>query len=219
VKDALPADKAEALDGATQADESGALVSNPGAIAGALPVDEKSEVSADASNMIPLPVFKTDVESGKTALVTIAVPLAKYADRFLSDVVVLKLKTDGATERLSSASSPAGISHAEYVWTDVDGAHIPGGSRITANQLYYLSIAIKDNSPYDWDPALGSVVDPIALALVDTAGKPAEKPEEEKSDDEAASEAGSSGCDAGLGLAGLGLAVALASARRKSMNK
>jgi hypothetical protein len=207
ILDALPGDRAEALGGATSSGASGGIVSNPGEVAGGLSELDKAELDAGADAMIPLPVFKAEVNDGRTVLVSMAVSLSKFAGNNLSEVAVLKYRCDGVTERLEPAASPEGISHARYAWTDANGAALSGALKISAGRLYYLSVAIKDDSVHDWDPTPGSVVDPMALALVKSAAN--------GGNDEASS-GGSGGCDAGFGLLGLAALAGLSVFARRA---
>ncbi|MDR1915320.1 MAG: hypothetical protein LBQ58_01945 [Synergistaceae bacterium] len=44
-----------------------------------------------------------------------------------------------------------GIGANQYVWTDESGNVFGPDDTVEAGRSYYLSVAIQDNSSYDWD--------------------------------------------------------------------
>jgi hypothetical protein len=188
-------------------DGNGVLVAGAAAVINGLSAEDASEI--DAAATIPLPIFHAEVNPGKAALVAIELNLDGFAGKRLGSVDVLKLKSDGTTARLDIANSPQGIAHAQYVWTDEAGGAVAPGTLIEAGKAYRFSLAIKDDSAYDWDPAPASVVDPLALAVKKTAA-----PVNDETDENG--EGGGGGCDAGMGdIAVFILTLALIAKRRR----
>ena len=100
------------------------------------------------------------------------VNLDAYAGTRIDSLALLKSKPDGTTERLDRAASPQEITHGQYVWTDnyvnaYSDEVIEAGNRrpdgYEAGAVYYLSVAIQDDSDLDWDKTPGSIVDPLLI--------------------------------------------------------
>jgi hypothetical protein len=211
----LPSDVIGLLTFDASLDGNGVLVADAGSVVSGLSAADAAAIDT-SGKIIPLPVFQADTAPGKTPLVAMRTRLDGFAGEKIGSVALLKLKSDGTTERLGLAASPRGISHAQYAWTDGSGNAVSPETVITAGSTYVLSIAIKDGSAgYDWDPTPGSVVDPTALAHVRAANG---TDSSGGSSESAASDGSSGGCDSGAGvLPALGiLALALVIERRKA---
>jgi hypothetical protein len=127
-----------------------------------------SSIDAEAP-ITPLPVFRTGVSAGGSALVTLKVSLDSYAGRGFGSVAVLKMKRSQSVDVLGGADGTDSIKPGEFVWTDAAGRAISGSDKVASGGEYYLNVAIKDNSDYDLDPASGTIVDPLALSAVKAA--------------------------------------------------
>ena len=139
-----------------------------------------------------------------------------YAGKRLDSLAVLKLRKDGTTtERLVLAESPEKIEPGQYVWTDAYGGAVSPTTDIDSSERYRISVAIEDNGDdgLDWDPAPGSIVDPMLI----TATKSPDGPNDPDDPDDVPYSESGGGCDAGAGLYGAAfLALALAMRRRKA---
>jgi hypothetical protein len=201
----VPADVIDLLTFDAELDAKSVLVANTVSVISGLSANERSEI--DTSTLTPLPVFRAEVASGKTALVTMKMGLDAYAGERIGSLALLKLKSDGTTERLDLASSPQGISHAQYAWTDAAGNAISPQTVIETGKKYSVSVAVKDNSTgYDWDPTFGSVLDPLAIAEAKVAANDGGKDNTNSAD----GGSGGGGCDAGAGMYGVFALFALA---------
>jgi hypothetical protein len=172
----------------------------------------ESGIVVDAEKPIaPLPVFRVGVSEGGTALVTLKASMDGYAGETLGSVAVFKMTYKGSAVRLVSASSPTGLKHGAFVWTDGAGNAMQATEAVTAGNEYFISVAIKDDSDFDLDGwKAGSIVDPLALAAANPGSTTSDNhvpPPDEPG--------GGGGCDSGLGAFGLLAAFGLISARRR----
>jgi hypothetical protein len=165
---------------------------------GNLVVANKEKFAA-AGAVKPLPVVRASVPEGAdTVVFTLAMHLDEFAGKTVGDLVALKQKTDGVTEALARASSPSEIVGGQVAFTDENGTSLPPDLKIVEGVVYYLSVAIKDNSEYDWDTTAGSVLDPIGVTTKASPG--------------GGGGSGGGGCDAGFAGFGL-LMLALVAAK------
>jgi hypothetical protein len=118
-----------------------------------------------AKAITPLPVFHSDVTAGGTTLVTLKVNLDSYGGEDISAVAVLKMTRGGSVVRLLRAVDQQSLISGAYIWTDALGYAISPSEEITAGGSYFMSVAIEDNSEYDLDGNLGTIVDPLSLAV------------------------------------------------------
>jgi hypothetical protein len=171
---------------------------------GNLVVANKEKFAA-AGVVKPLPVVRVSVPEGaNTVVFTLAMHLDEFEGKSAGDLVVLKQKTDGVTEALARASSPSEIVGGQVTFTDENGTALPSELKIAPGGVYYLSVAITDDSEYDWDTTAGSVLDPMGVTA--------------KAGDGGGNGGGSGGggCDAGFaGLALAALALGVAASRRR----
>jgi hypothetical protein len=148
----------------------------------------------------------------KLAMQTIAIDLSEFAGSRIGDVIMLKEMSDGEGGAITVPLDPASAAYAmedgEFIFTDDYSEQIHPDHRVKNGYVYYLTLAIRDDGPYDTDPARGTVVDPSVPALTtNTTKEPAPAP---------GSDEFSGGCDAGLGIAPFAvLAIGLALYRRK----
>jgi hypothetical protein len=148
----------------------------------------------------PLPVFHSDVTAGGTTLVTLKVNLDSYGGENLGAVAVLKMTRGGSVVRLLRAVDQQNLISGAFIWTDALGYAISSSEEIAAGRSYFMSVAIEDNSEYDLDGNLGTVVDPLSLAVTKkTSGGG-------YNGDGINAQSGGGGCDAGgFGLASLAI--------------
>jgi hypothetical protein len=198
--------------GSVEANDDGSVTFSESAFRNAL----GSGTQIDAQKPVtPLPVFRTGVTAGKTALVTLRVNLSGYGGETFGSIAVLKITSGGSAERLGMAASREKLTPGSYVWTDGSGNVKPSSEKAAAGQSYYISVAIEDDSEYDLDDRHGTIVDPLALA-VEGAASGSEDAGQGGGDGWNSSGGGSGGgggCDSGAfglsALASLGLTAAL----------
>jgi hypothetical protein len=117
--------------------------------------------------LLPLPVFQAEVNPAKgTALVTfVNVDLSAFEGKKIGDLILLKLTNKGKTVSFPEASELESIKAGEYIITDHKGEPRLDSEAVTKSGVYYVSVAIKDNSDYDWNAADREIADPLAIAL------------------------------------------------------
>ncbi|MDR2137529.1 MAG: terpene cyclase/mutase family protein, partial [Synergistaceae bacterium] len=208
----VPSGVIELLKADVAVNAQGVLVADAKAVVGGLSAGGATEIDTDG-DILPLPVFRADVTQDKAVLVTMEMTLDSFAGDTVADLALLKLKSDGTTDRLVPASSPQAISHGQYTLTDGTGNAVSPETKIEAGKTYSLSLAIKDNSPYDWDPTPGSVLDPLALAKAKAAPSDGNK-DKDKDEDEDNGESGG-GCNSGAGGTFALFVLTLVAARRR----
>jgi hypothetical protein len=148
----------------------------------------------------------------KLAIQTFAVDLSSCAGSRIDDVIMLKIMADEEggviTVPLVRATAAYDMQDGEFIFTDDNSDVIHPEHKVKPGFVYYVTLAIRDDGPYDTDPAKGTVVDPSFPApAVNAAKDPASAP---------GSGEFSGGCDAGLGIAPFAvLAIGLALYRRK----
>jgi hypothetical protein len=132
---------------------------------------EDPEASIDSQKPVtPLPVFRTGVTEGSTALVTLKLTLDGYEGEELSSISVLGMKFDGSAAKLDMTPSagrrlsPAGMSSGAFVWTDAAGNAIPPSGKAVSGRNYFLSVAVMDGGEYDLDGGQGVIAGSLALA-------------------------------------------------------
>jgi uncharacterized protein (DUF2164 family) len=149
----------------------------------------------DRDNVKMLPILSARVsEEGKIALFTLRMNLNEFTGKTIGDLIVLKQKKDGLTDRLMSAPSPEEIENALISITCRDGKALPKSLVIETDGVYYLSAAIQDNSVYDWEDEPKVVIDPMALTTLKTASGGGDDDDYDNGDNV---NGGSGGCDAG----------------------
>jgi hypothetical protein len=118
-------------------------------------------------DMLPLPILEAVVsEEGKTAVITISADLSLFAGKKIGDLIVLKHTYDNGTVALKGANTLSKIVSEQYIFTNTVGAYISDTSTIAAATTYFLSVAVKDNSVYDWDHETSQrIVDPLVIAV------------------------------------------------------
>jgi hypothetical protein len=178
-----------------QVDANGVLTARPEAVIDAMTAKDKAEIDL-AKGVAPLPIFHAAVGNGKVALVSMKVSFNSgnnFVGLPVENLVLLKLTSANATERLNPTTDPKAITEGRFVLTDKKGSAIPAGTLITANAEYIFSVAIRDDSPYDWDATSGSVIDPLALAELNATAADTNT----GNSDGAGTGGKSGGCDAG----------------------
>jgi hypothetical protein len=196
---------------------SGIAQANPFATIGALAPADGKEIGN--TNAVPLPVFATNVsKAGNTALVTFDADLGALSSLAFSKIAVIKPRPDGVSKILTELSTSDDLTDGQYAWTRKGGKT-------------YLTVAIKDNGPNDWDDAPGTVADPLTLAArTDPTPETPDGPDTPDEPDGPATPdnpnipvtpgkpdngGGGGGCNAGFGAFGaLVLAIALADKKR-----
>jgi hypothetical protein len=161
--------------------------------------------------LLPLdPIHATTLQTEDTVLIPTKIVFGEaFAGTKLSSVLVLKRKPDGTTVMLNWQRNLADISDGQFAWTDVEGAPIPEEQVIVEGSVMYLNVAIKDNGPFDWDNETDqSVIDPVTLANGSNSS------ENGRNNDGSGGDGYESGggCDAGLGIAGIGALALLGAA-------
>lgn len=140
-------------------------------------------------NMIPIPVFDSNVKPGGIAIVTQSITVNALREKTFADIAVLKGRSDGTVGKLKWASTPAKVGDGEYYISEKrTGTVVDKTSTPKAGRQYVLYMGIKDNGEYDLDPTEGKIFDPAILASRKTGSASGDS-------------GGGGGCNAGGGFA------------------
>jgi hypothetical protein len=141
----------------------GQLTANTWAVERGLTASDSAAL--DQASLTPIPVFKAAVSDGKTALVSIRMNFGgtKLAGNDFGKLALLKLRNSGErTDRLTRADNWAGMAHGTFMITEVNGNAASG---VIGEREYTVSVAIRDDSVYDWCSEPGIVIDPLVAAI------------------------------------------------------
>jgi hypothetical protein len=161
-------------------ENNGQLEINPLAIvklmAETLPNDEF--VNIDYEKIQPLGTFEANNSdiNGKVAFVTLKMDFIKLANYNFDNLMLLKLKTDGKIEKLTRAKSWADMTERRYIITDENDD--PQSGTVVQAKEYYVSLAIREGSEYDWSSVSDDkVTDPTEIVPIGDADYPSNRTE------------------------------------------
>jgi hypothetical protein len=188
------------LDASLVVGSDGSVSVSEGAFTAGLNEETVSAID-NAAPITPLPVFRTGVSTGGSALVTLKVRLDDYTGKAFGSMAVLKMKYDRSVDVLGSAVGKDSLKAGAYIWTDAAGNAIASSDKVAAGGSYCMSVVIEDGSGYDLDFAPGTIVDPLALAAkkADSGDSEPAAGDDETEGADAPASGGGGGCDVGLG--------------------
>jgi uncharacterized repeat protein (TIGR02543 family) len=204
----------EALKAAVVDEAAGVYTTEANRVLRGMKASERRALGLDTfenEKLLQMPVFKAVTQNpGDTVLISTKITFgAAFEGTKLGSLVPLKLKPDGNTVMLNWRRDPANISDGEYAWTNKEGKAYSENTVILKDSVMYLNVGIKDNGELDWDNETDkSVIDPLIVA---GAGSPSAAAPTSAGD---GYEAGG-GCNAGAGLAPIGLLLVAAALRRR----
>ncbi|MCC8057476.1 Ig-like domain-containing protein [Cloacibacillus sp.] len=163
------------------------------------------DVAVAPKTIMTLPVIAAAIDSGKVAALamkTTGAQLGAAANNIVSDITLIKILRDGTGAKFGYTAEPAGYADQSFTLKNVEGNNLAFTDKIDPTATYTLILFVKDNGEFDYDKTMGSVIDPVAMAMNEAK---APKP----------SGGSSSGCSAGLGVLALLALLPLAAVRRK----
>ncbi|MCD7953395.1 MAG: SYNERG-CTERM sorting domain-containing protein [Synergistaceae bacterium] len=163
------------------------------------------DVAVAPKTIMTLPVIAAAIDSGKVAALamkTTGAQLGAAANNVVSDITLIKILKDGTGAKFGYTAEPAGYADQSFTLKNADGNNLAFTDKIDPTATYTLILFVKDNGEFDYDKTMGSVIDPVAMAMNEAK---APKP----------SGGSSSGCSAGVGVLALLALLPLAAARRK----
>ncbi|WP_281678445.1 hypothetical protein [Synergistes jonesii] len=195
------------VQGFAEKDASGTAVTDPLAARLALgPAEESVDLE---SPILPMPLTHCKADKGATALTAYQCSLSGYAGEKASDLKIFAMLSSERAVELTRACTPGAIGDGEFAITDADGEELPPDALIQEDEIYFVSVAFRDNGQYDLDPEEGHLL----LAAFAAKGIEKESPDTPGGEGEGSASKSGSGCDAGLGSLAL-LAFAMSAARR-----
>ncbi|MCD8163594.1 MAG: Ig-like domain-containing protein [Synergistaceae bacterium] len=151
-----------------------------------------SVMSDDAAvapkTIVTLPIITATIDSGKVAALavkTTGAQLGAAANNIVSDITLIKILKDGTGAKFGYTAEPAGYADQSFTLKNAEGNNLAFTDKIDPTATYTLILFVKDNGEFDYDKTMGSVIDPVAMAMNEAK---APKP----------SGGSSSGCSAGL---------------------
>ena len=168
-----------------------------------------SVMSDDAAvapkTIVTLPVITAAISDGKVAALamkTTGAQLGAAANNVVSDITLIKILRDGTGAKFGYTAEPAGYADQSFTLKNAEGNNLAFTDKIDPTATYTLILFVKDNGEFDYDKTMGSVIDPVAMAMNEAK---APKP----------SGGSSSGCSAGVGILALLALLPLAAVRRR----
>lgn len=168
-----------------------------------------SVMSDDAAvapkTIVTLPVITAAISDGKVAALamkTTGAQLGAAANNIVSDITLIKILKDETGAKFGYTAEPAGYADQSFTLKNAEGNNLAFTDKIDPTATYTLILFVKDNGEFDYDKTMGSVIDPVAMAMNEAK---APKP----------SGGSSSGCSAGVGVLALLALLPLAAARRR----
>ncbi|WP_455595030.1 Ig-like domain-containing protein [Cloacibacillus porcorum] len=168
-----------------------------------------SVMSDDAAvapkTIVTLPIITATISDGKVAALamkTTGAQLGAAANNIVSDITLIKILKDETGAKFGYTAEPAGYADQSFTLKNADGNNLAFTDKIDPAATYTLILFVKDNGEFDYDKTMGSVIDPMAMAMNEAK---APKP----------SGGSSSGCSAGVGVLALLALLPLAAARRR----
>ena len=200
------------VQGFAEKDASGTAVTDPLAARLALgPAEESVDLESPILSM-PLTHCKSD--KGATVLTAYQCGLSGYAGDKASDLKIFAMLSSERAVELTRARTPGAIGDGEFALTDAEGEELPPDALIQEDEIYFVSVAFRDNGQYDLDPEEGHLL----LAAFAAKGSEKESPDTPGGEGEGSASKSGSGCDAGAGSVAL-IAFALPALFGKKKNK